>query len=27
MAHGHERLKVKIGDETAADQTNAQRWN
>jgi hypothetical protein len=27
MAHGQERLKVKIGDETAADQTDAQRWN
>ena len=27
MAHGQERLKVKIGDEAAADQTDAQRWN
>ena len=27
MAHGQERLKVKIGNETAADQTDAQRWN
>ena len=27
MAHGQERLKVKVGDEAAADQTDAQRWN
>jgi hypothetical protein len=27
MAHGQERLKVKIGDEAAADQTDAQRCN
>jgi hypothetical protein len=27
MVHGQERLKVKIGDGAAADQTDAQRCN